>query len=204
MKFQHTAARRRLRTKTPGLYSRNRCFNTQPPEGGCGQKPPDYIAAIAVSTHSRPKAAASNVLAVANTQLKFQHTAARRRLPRIRGHLSPAIAGVSTHSRPKAAAAGRMTMHQPARGFQHTAARRRLPGALGILDLAFSLFQHTAARRRLQAEFGTNNLDSPVSTHSRPKAAAPYNRPPNRPYDVVSTHSRPKAAARNSGCQSPF
>ena len=35
-----------------------RGFNTQPPEGGCdGSQTPDLI--LAVSTHSRPKAAAS-------------------------------------------------------------------------------------------------------------------------------------------------
>ena len=32
--FQHTAARRRLRPRTIH-YCGNRCFNTQPPEGGC-------------------------------------------------------------------------------------------------------------------------------------------------------------------------
>ena len=34
------------------------CFNTQPPEGGCFAQAFNGIAAMAVSTHSRPKAAA--------------------------------------------------------------------------------------------------------------------------------------------------
>ena len=33
-KFQHTAARRRLR-QSPWLRRHSACFNTQPPEGGC-------------------------------------------------------------------------------------------------------------------------------------------------------------------------
>ena len=54
--FQHTAARRRL---PHGLFYRVKggCFNTQPPEGGCSI---DVLKDVlnAVSTHSRPKAAA--------------------------------------------------------------------------------------------------------------------------------------------------
>ena len=53
--FQHTAARRRLLTFKP-LYLRQRCFNTQPPEGGC-RRGSGYKSPVVVSTHSRPKAA---------------------------------------------------------------------------------------------------------------------------------------------------
>ena len=78
--FQHTAARRRLPTIVDYPHFR-KCFNTQPPEGGCllhwlrgrGRFP-------GVSTHSRPKAAAS-AATVTGWGKK-----------------------VSTHSRPKAAA----------------------------------------------------------------------------------------------------
>ena len=79
VKFQHTAARRRLVYFAYGsdfLLS----FNTQPPEGGwldfggcCGGS--------SVSTHSRPKAAGH--VADSLTEIRkvaFQHTAARRRL----------------------------------------------------------------------------------------------------------------------------
>ena len=76
--FQHTAARRRLGKLVDLL-------ETQEP----------------VSTHSRPKAAGSEMSVLTNTFL-FQHTAARRRLGT--QVLSPLTAfAVSTHSRPKAA-----------------------------------------------------------------------------------------------------
>ncbi len=56
MPFQHTAARRRLRKPLliTGWMWR---FNTQPPEGGCINRAVRHRTA-AVSTHSRPKAAA--------------------------------------------------------------------------------------------------------------------------------------------------
>ena len=77
MKFQHTAARRRLQMSryTQTGFS---CFNTQPPEGGCRLRVV-CNAQFEVSTHSRPKAADKLVISsVANCS--FQHTAARRRL----------------------------------------------------------------------------------------------------------------------------
>ena len=77
--FQHTAARRRLPldSSIPPVLSRvsthsrpkaaavavmifyflNICFNTQPPEGGCGRQV-TIADSLVVSTHSRPKAAA--------------------------------------------------------------------------------------------------------------------------------------------------
>ena len=109
----------------PSACRSMRGFNTQPPEGGC----PTTLNTLAQNG-------------------KFQHTAARRRLPLARAdakaatgvstHSRPKAAAyvttsirrccpVSTHSRPKAAAASRRftTAHRDA--FQHTAARRRLP-----------------------------------------------------------------------------
>ena len=78
---------------------------------------------IVVSTHSRPKAAADVTKINFNIQV-FQHTAARRRLPRtVKSLLEIAP-------------------------FQHTAARRRLLGKFGFTAQAV-WFQHTAARRRL-------------------------------------------------------
>ena len=75
--FQHTAARRRLRS---GLLSKTEspCFNTQPPEGGCGRCQRRFQGCV-VSTHSRPKAAAA-MRGVRGRRVRFQHTAARRRL----------------------------------------------------------------------------------------------------------------------------
>ena len=78
--------------------------------------------------------------------MKFQHTAARRRLINERKQANQEQL-VSTHSRPKAAEAGR------------------------ALKTAGVLFQHTAARRRLN-RFLCNRIGGKVvSTHSRPKAA---------------------------------
>ena len=55
VKFQHTAARRRLEKPTR-LKDVLRGFNTQPPEGGCSQNKA-HRDSHRVSTHSRPKAA---------------------------------------------------------------------------------------------------------------------------------------------------
>ncbi len=57
--FQHTAARRRLLPLPLGSVFQYRCFNTQPPEGGCLPYPVMVLVEVGVSTHSRPKAAAS-------------------------------------------------------------------------------------------------------------------------------------------------
>ena len=98
IEFQHTAARRRLVHRRAGLYISN------------------------VSTHSRPKAAASNTVMTCLNGT-FQHTAARRRLERVQRSMlnrsrfqhtaarrrlnkskrAVSRPSVSTHSRPKAA-----------------------------------------------------------------------------------------------------
>ena len=78
-KFQHTAARRRLRGLNAFSVMRF-CFNTQPRGGGCFS---------------------TNKIIISKTM--FQHTAARRRLLGLRSH-EPAILDVSTHSRAEAAA----------------------------------------------------------------------------------------------------
>ena len=185
-----------------------RCFNTQPPEGGCQP----FLSGVCLA--------------------EFQHTAARRRLARLFCRQRRA-AVVSTHSRPKAAGTAKAWRKSPfgfntqppeggwveknnywlRRLFQHTAARRRL-AATPAKRAARRRFQHTAARRRLTL----NNADITtlirVSTHSRPKAAVSesFGRVRNswfqhtaarrrlhpsrvvRPRHFVSTHSRPKAA----------
>ena len=71
MRFQHTAARRRLMYQWSCLFSK-KSFNTQPPEGGCCEISASVIA-LRVSTHSRPKAAGksagwSSRLSCFNTQ----------------------------------------------------------------------------------------------------------------------------------------
>ena len=145
-------------------------FNSQPPEGGCRSG----------SSGKKPS-------------MRFQLTAARRRLPPKNGQGFGYLL------------------------FQLTAARRRLPRATRH-SVTSSKFQLTAARRRLRTAgskfpvFGEVSTHSrpkaaaflhcvkqgthQVSTHSRPKAAAPFH-PIHPPPINVSTHSRPKAAAFN-------
>ena len=84
-------------------------FNTQPPEGGWARYPDFADKSDAVSTHSRPKAAGCG------------------RLPPYR------VARVSTHSRPKAAGNADIVMDLSDL-FQHTAARRRLASRLDHLQ----------------------------------------------------------------------
>ena len=132
----------------------------------------------------------------------FQHTAARRRLPKFCHHQIVTQAGFNT---------------QPLEG--------------GCLDKIYDcatgdMFQHTAARRRLRNQMQSMRLLLCVSTHSRPKAAAslPINfsitsrcfntQPPEGgcilTVDLdgmplkVSTHSRPKAAATTKDGKSLF
>ena len=125
---------------------RNQSFNTQPPEGGWPIYSKALLMVVAVSTHSRPKAAGTNGV-VLNPAIQFQHTAARRRLaPPLRP--PPPLRPVSTHSRPKAA------------GFQ-----------FGQETVSLNGFQHTAARRQLVIHGINCILEGKVSTHSRPKAA---------------------------------
>ncbi len=120
----------------------------------------------------------------------FQHTAARRRLVFL-GFSTVIVYRVSTHSRPKAAGTA-STLALVGLAFQHTAARRRL----GVYIAGFGLtdkFQHTAARRRLVYVHSRRSRGRYVSTHSRPKAAG-QSQCSCYYLDKVSTHSRPKAA----------
>ena len=144
-----------------------------------------------VSTHSRSKAAANKNVSQL-LLLKFQHTAARRRLPLSklnRGELND----VSTHSRPKAAAfvAANFACVEVVSTHSRPKAAASTPKDKVVSDI---MFQHTAARRRLLDTVGVPMLMLIVSTHSRPKAAALITNLPMRVVPV-STHSRPKAAA---------
>ena len=144
-------------------------FNTQPPEGGCFKQKALELDGN-VSTHSRPKAAAFVKTLKTGNGLQFQHTAARRRLLGFFANF-------------------RRTLR-----FQHTAARRRL--LMGKLFAIKQGFVSTHSRPKAAADHNTKvkNFISPVSTHSRPKAAAIDQ---SQKYELieVSTHSRPKAAA---------
>ena len=145
--FQHTAARRRLRDYVPTRHARD-----------------------GVSTHSRTKAAASFVFAITNAFLPFQHTAARRRL--LLGYLNLCMCACCFNTQPHE---GGCDSH--------------------IVGISYQqVFQHTAARRRLLDRILSNRIGDGVSTHSRTKAAAViFN--DLIIMTNVSTHSRTKAAA---------
>ena len=123
--FQHTAARRRLQRSIQHSTRRNKCFNTQPPEGGCrsianptlhhllsfNTQPPEGGCKLNILTQATfmsfntqpPEGGCLSLLINALTVSKFQHTAARRRLP-LTPKRNVVRSIVSTHSRPKAAA----------------------------------------------------------------------------------------------------
>ena len=147
MLFQHTAARRRLGYAL-GCFGGSQHVSTHSRPKAAGCKLLNTATKDIVSTHSRPKAAGQGRCWQSPRRIRFQHTAARRRLGRYRintpflwrFNTQPPEGGwtilhtllwaqvcVSTHSRPKAAGPS----HPPTRG------------------------------------------GYPVSTHSRPKAAGP-------------------------------
>ncbi len=164
-------------------------FNTQPPEGGCTfEANPVLLSGF----NTQPPEGGCPELDIIYQRLKFQHTAARRRLASIL-IMRPPVHCFNT---------------QPPEGGWSKTTRRKLA----------SSFQHTAARRRLKFELHMV-VGIVVSTHSRPKAAdiqtafvlrcVCFNtQPPEGGWqtacrciacDDVSTHSRPKAAASAYG-----
>ena len=167
-KFQHTAARRRL----PYI-----CASAK--------------AQGAVSTHSRPKAAAS--LFYFRLQYpRFQHTAARRRLPAAAKAVTAIARGFNTQ--PPEGGCNRAANRAANRaGFQHTAARRRLPTCSNS-PLAELQFQHTAARRRLLDAHGEHEAATRFQ-HTAARRRLPARVTKDLLHELVSTHSRPKAAA---------
>ena len=166
-RFQHTAARRRLVIATNS-----------------------YAGAMAVSTHSRPKAAGSAPYSAVpcqtcfNTQppeggweivarfttpkLMFQHTAARRRLEKLPHYK---YYRTSFNTQP------------PEGGWRRSACRHPRP-------ISFNTQPPEGGWARSN---GQSCSYTAVSTHSRPKAAGPLAIKPVQ-INLVSTHSRPKAA----------
>ena len=130
---------------------------------------------MAVSTHSRPKAAANITLAAVASLPEFQHTAARRRL------------------RPVLADCELLPM------FQHTAARRRL--RLQKRLRAGEILVSTHSRPKAAAIGIANRLASSiaVSTHSRPKAAATTSACLSNIPNCFNTQP-PEGGCRQKGC----
>ena len=99
--FQLTAARRRLPLALAKVIEQEG-FNSQPPEGGCARENLGRVGNAAVSTHSRPKAAA---LTEGKAHV-YGHVSTHSRPKAAAGELKITLDdfNVSTHSRPKAAA----------------------------------------------------------------------------------------------------
>ena len=101
LKFQHTTARRRLLASTAGRISETsvsthnrpkaaavcvadhsdkpRCFNTQPPEGGCIRSRKDNFHCSGFNTQP-PEGGCYRYCSISSRRPLFQHTTARRRL----------------------------------------------------------------------------------------------------------------------------
>ena len=145
--FQHTAARRRLVKR--GIAA---------------------VPQLAVSTHSRPKAAGrSNA-----TRQPFLSVSFNTQPPEggwDAGDLKMCDAKVSTHSRPKAAGNLKSFYCRSSHSFQHTAARRRLGKRAKNAILTHFCFNTQPPEGGWFCEEGLYQTDCEVSTHSRPKAA---------------------------------
>ena len=192
------------------------CFNTQPPEGGCLHMAGEYasnelfqhtaarrrlpslapfaLKDVAVSTHSRPKAAADRYRPAYGRVLVSTHS---RPKAAARRHGCPAVGRHGFNTQPPeggcrlaGARAGCVV------GFQHTAARRRLPIdciSTHAAGMGFNTQPPEGGCRGLRGgrvRPGSFNTQPPeggcfrlglgayrirqVSTHSRPKAAAKW------------------------------
>ena len=85
----------------PSRFDRRHRFNTQPPEGGWGIAHVNHISHTSFNTQP-PEGGWRLPNATLSASLRFQHTAARRRLAQPIASVEMQKA-VSTHSRPKAA-----------------------------------------------------------------------------------------------------
>ena len=188
--FQHTAARRRLVASAVSRGFSSNSFNTQPPEGGWHRGLKERCSTSHSFNTQPPEGGWLSFKHIGHSDLRFQHTAARRRLGHFNQHFRQVLQ------------------------FQHTAARRRL----GMLFAGTPTLQAVSTHSRPKAAGPSATQQDrlmAVSTHSRPKAAGwtrPTNRdglccfntqPPEGGWAVlffgackraVSTHSRPKAA----------
>ena len=122
-------------------------FNTQPPEGG-------WITTVPPSTrlvrfqHTAARRRLDNLINKFGMSYLFQHTAARRRLDD--GVVCYQITfDVSTHSRPKAAGHAQTAKPADDGGFNTQPPEGGWSSAL-VGPYGLSGFQHTAARRRLE------------------------------------------------------
>ncbi len=173
VKFQLTAARRRLDSHTCGIRSRENQFQLTAARRRLAAKAARHECG-SVSTHSRPKAAGRCVVGdPGQTRASFNSQPPEGGWSMTRYGRANASGDVSTHSRPKAAG-------RPAAGRQLTNNRvstHSRPKAAGLAIGYSSLCPYIG-----------------VSTHSRPKAAGRLAAVNGNARIGVSTHSRPKAA----------
>ena len=137
-----------------------RCFNTQPPEGGWKI----YLGfpARLVGFNTQPPEGGWTLLRPWCNSPQSFNTQPPEGGCRPFGQLAQHHV-VSTHSRPKAAGC-RTSGGSFAAAFQHTAARRRLINHLAVARKQLDAFQHTAARRRLFLLFHSTNLSACFNT----------------------------------------
>ena len=167
-RFQHTAARRRLGQRLAQGVSVASGFNTQPPEGGWSVSASSPKMPCSFNTQP-PEGGWQKLKVIGFQPVKFQHTAARRRLDITYALYMPYQISFNTQP-PEGGWVWFFLTVDFFFSFQHTAARRRL--VVGATDYLLNLtFQHTAARRRLGLCDWYVNQTGAVSTHSRPKAA---------------------------------
>ena len=145
---------------------------------------------MAVSTHSRPKAAGSEAYPDEEADADVStHSRPKAAGPKCR--LSRLVQHVSTHSRPKAAGQiiGYIAYFQLL--FQHTAARRRLVKLtkVEIHSVSFNTQPPEGGwlRQRLKQDDQRFNTQPPEGGWEQTESKRRANR-------KVSTHSRPKAA----------
>ena len=196
------------------------CFNTQPPEGGwlpCCR----WVCASDCFNTQPPEGGWARIRSPQGIPVRFQHTAARRRLDK--GCWAVVVDRQFQHTAARRRLGLPTLRRASSSRFQHTAARRRLATSslCEVKPMRFNTqppeggwlvlfthrnkqhrFQHTAARRRLVGIIHPSQQTTQVSTHSRPKAAG-SSVAHSEPFSAVSTHSRPKAAGKHAAWQNP-
>ena len=144
-------------------------FNTQPPEGGCGQDKPEK----------------RNITV-------FQHTATRRWLHKLRP-LHFQLSFVSTHSHPKVAAGD--AIYKLSKDNVSTHSHPKVAAVtVPLFLLIYHRFNTQPPEGGCMLEMNLLLIWTLVSTHSHPKVAAIF-KLTALVVDYVSTHSHPKVAA---------
>ena len=186
-------------------------FNTQPPEGGWPFRPDDRAGNRSFNTQP-PEGGWWQMKPSARPIIRFQHTAARRRLANIKSNewtgagfntqppeggwslglgCTKSISSFNTQP-PEGGWKSGNPVAISSVGFQHTAARRRL-GQTCRSPFPYFGFNTQPPEGGWGCTSTSVNKAVRVSTHSRPKAAGRWQLYGTDP-EIVSTHSRPKAA----------